>query len=178
MDLLLFGGNSARNKDWINLVERKLSSEFTSANVCVYEHWKIGDEFINLEKELARLPSLTKNLGEYVIFAKSIGTILSMMAIQKGILNPKKCVYVGLPIRFVEQDKEIDLEKLILDNSAPSLFIQNTADPTAPFMELENFIKDIPNTMNYLKELPGDTHNYDDLESMKDLVKSFVFESK
>jgi hypothetical protein len=74
MNALLFGGNSANNKVWIEQVREALAPIFERCVVHTYDHWETGEEFINFEAELTKLHDEVKNLSRYVIFAKSIGT--------------------------------------------------------------------------------------------------------
>lgn len=175
MNLLLFGGNSQRNKQWIDEVRDKLSVDFDKCLVHNYDHWQNNEEFISFDKELAKLPAEVKELGEYVVFAKSVGSVLTLKAISGGNLKPAKCVFVGLPIKLAEEDN-IELTELLKNNPVPTLFIQNTNDPLAGYSKMEAYIKAAGPKRFAAVELPGDTHSYDDLDGLRTLVRAFCFD--
>lgn len=177
MNILLFGGNSQRNKDWIHEVGDVLSSDFEKSIVHDYEHWDGRGEFIDFDLELSRLSTVTDGLSPYVVFAKSVGSILTLKAINLGLLSPTKCVYAGLPIVLAEEDG-IPLQDLLKNNPVPTKFIQNTHDPLASYSRLTEYLKTAA-VMDYQTvELEGDTHSYNDLDQIKSLIHSFVDHTK
>ncbi|MCB9823313.1 hypothetical protein H6800_03510 [Candidatus Nomurabacteria bacterium] len=173
MNILLFGGNSQRNKDWIHEVGKLLEPEFDKCVVHDYEHWDGKGEFIDFDLELSRLPDEVAELGDYVVFAKSVGSVLSLKAISQGILKPIKCVFVGLPIKLAEEDN-IPLDELLKDNKTPTLIMQNTTDPVASYKKVKSYIEESKLDNYTLLELEGDTHSYDDFKIMKSQIESFV----
>ena len=56
--IVLLGGNSSENKDWIERISRLLP--FPTHTV-VYEHWKNNAQLINLDTELS-LPNQQESL--------------------------------------------------------------------------------------------------------------------
>ena len=60
--IVLLGGNSSENKDWIERISRLLP--FPTHTV-VYEHWKNNAQLINLDTEVNRL----EQLAPTIIFA-------------------------------------------------------------------------------------------------------------
>lgn len=173
MNILLLGGNSQRNKQWIHRVSEELSFQFKTRVVHDYLHWDGNGEFIDFNAELSRLDNLLTDLDDYVIFAKSVGSILSLKGISLGILNPEKCIFAGLPIKLAEEGS-IPLKELLKKNLVPTLILQNTHDPTASYEELQSYIKRT-DSLNYrTHELDGDTHSYDNFNEIKLLITSFI----
>jgi alpha-beta hydrolase superfamily lysophospholipase len=120
------------------------------------------------------LSDLTDALGPYVIFAKSAGILVVLKAIKNKLLNPKKCIFAGLPVYWADENN-FNVRELISDYTIPTLFIQKTADPTISFNELKQFLKDV-NVQNYqMKEVPGDTHHYENVTQLRDLINEFIF---
>ena len=61
-------------------------------------HWEQGGP-INFEHELARvIEEVDEQLTPYIIFAKSAGSVLSMLGIARGALDPEYCIFVGVPL--------------------------------------------------------------------------------
>jgi hypothetical protein len=177
MNILLFGGNSQRNKEWIHELGDVLSPDFNNCVVHDYEHWDGRGEFIDFDLELSRLSAEVKGFDPYIVFAKSVGSILTLKAINLGLLKPVKCIFAGLPIKLAEEDG-ISLPDLIKSNPVPTKFIQNTGDPLASYSRLTDYLK-LTGAANYQSiELEGNTHSYDDLNRIKSIVQSFVYHSK
>lgn len=172
MNLLLLGGNSQRNQTWIHNMGDVLSSQFDRSFVHDYKHWRTGAEFINFDFEMSVLPDETKNFENYAVFAKSIGSVLTLKCINSGILKPSKCIFIGLPIKAVKQEN-IDLLGLLKSSPKPTLIIQNSNDPLASFSEVQNLVEQTGASNYKLVELAGDTHNYDNLDELTKLVADF-----
>jgi hypothetical protein len=173
MNLLLFGGNSIRNKDWIYSVEEQLKPYFEDTKVHHYRHWESGEESININSELDRLSKEFNHEKDYVIFAKSIGTVLAAKGISSKILHPTKCVFLGLPMVLINKNLATineDYESLKM----PILFVQNVDDPLGSGAEVSKYLAELKLSNYRLKELKGSTHDYTDFNIIKSLVKEFV----
>jgi hypothetical protein len=173
MNLLLFGGNSQRNKEWIYSVKEALSDSFLTCLVHEYDHWNGKGEFIDFEAELIKIKAEVKDLGEYMVFAKSVGTVLTLMAIKAGILNPTKCLFVGLPLKLILEDK-IDLPGLLRANKVTVQILQNTQDPTGSYQEVASYIENLDLAQVKVYETIGDTHSYDDFRHIKTLFDGLI----
>lgn len=177
MNLILLPGNSKKNKDWINQVEKCLGSIFAKTYIHNYQHWEDENESNNIdfELELENLVEATKDMDGYVVFAKSAGVLLALLGIKRGLLNPANCVFVGLAYSYGEK-RGLDLDELFDSYFIPTLFIQKTFDPAIHFEELREFLME-SNVRNYeLVEIPGDDHHYENIAEIKDLIKVFLYE--
>lgn len=173
MNILLFGGNSQRNRQWIHQVADELTLQFDKCIVHDYLHWNGNGEFIDFDTELARLTDLVTKLDDYIIFAKSVGSVLTLKGITFGILKPAKCIFAGLPLKLAEEDN-IPLRELLRNSHIPTLILQNTSDPTGSYKKIQEYIKGV-GVSNYIThEFNGDTHSYDNLDEIKRLIQSFV----
>ena len=172
MNLLLLGGLSLHNKEWIYGVEKALAPLFKMCVVHEYAHWEDPQKTMDLDAELAAAANKASELGEYAIFAKSIGSVVALKGIGHGLLSPKACLFAGLPLGAIKNEN-IDLLPWVQANKAPSTIVQNSQDPTGSFIEIEEFLSNLP--ANYkLVELPGDTHSYNDLPKLKELFAALV----
>lgn len=174
MNALLLSGNSLRNKDWIYLVKQAVAGNFDKTVVLDYDHWQSGSPLINLEAEEAKLAASKDNLGEFVVIAKSAGSLLATKSIYDGVLQPSKCIFMGVALAMVEREK-LDFATWIKSVKCPVLFIHNVNDPVASSEKLKTYLQANPPADYKIVELPGDTHDYDDLDNINRLVKEFVF---
>jgi len=172
MNLILLGGNSIDNKKWIENVETYLKPLFQSTTIINYDHWQTGEWMINLDTEKEKLTQTAKNLGEYMIFAKSAGSLVTVKAIFEKLISPQKCIFAGIPLNWARKSN-FDVDIWYKDYLVPTLAIQHTNDPLASFKELIEFLSQLTKSVK-VEELPGDTHDYDEQDIIKKLVSDFI----
>jgi predicted alpha/beta-hydrolase family hydrolase len=174
MNLLALGGESLRNQAWIHEVGEALQPMFEKVTVHDYAHWASGQSRIDLNHELNAVATAARELGEYIIFAKSAGSILSIKGIAKKDLRPRACLFVGLPLGMVKQlDGQVEGWLKALD--VPVIFVQNSDDPHGSFQAVSTFLQEHMRSSNFrLVETPGDTHDYNDLPKVKELISDIM----
>lgn len=168
MKAFLLAGNSVSNKDWIESVKKEFDKEF-ECSILYYRHWQNEGDMINLVGEAENLKMLVENEEEYVVFAKSAGTILVLQAISKAVVNPKFLMLVGIPLRFTD-----DVEVLIEQNEINTLIVQKTNDNVATFDEVKSVVEKSGNKNYELREIPGNDHYYSNLEELRAMFVDFV----
>lgn len=175
MNAIYLSGESIHNKDWIYDTQDKLAPLFDKTIVQNYDHWDAGTPEINLNSELEKLALNAQNIDDYIIIAKSIGTVLATEAIAKNLINPQKCIFLGVPINIIQKQGYPFAENLKFVN-CPVLFIQNSDDPVGKYRQLTEFINNLymPRLQYKIVELPGDTHNYIDYPKLLELTKQFI----
>jgi len=174
MNALLFGGNSFRNKDWVHRVGESFNSMFDKVVVHDYAHWSSGEPNIDFKTEQEKLKAEVQDLANYIIFAKSAGAVLSAKSIHDDIARPQKCIFVGTALAMVENGN-YPFPDWLKSIKCPVLFIHNSGDPVASFEKLRVYLEAHGPSAYELAELPGDTHDYEDFESLSTLVNNFVF---
>lgn len=173
MNAIFLGGESISNKSWIEEVEKSLRNLFTETKVLDYDHWQNGGELINLDAELPKLTDLAKDFGDYLIFAKSIGAVLTARAIFEKKISPTKGFFPGAAYLVGERTLS-DFPKWANNFSLPSIFISKTNDPVSPANPMQELLKRY-NFQNYqFVEIPGDNHKYEDLDQIRKLVEEFI----
>ena len=174
MDLFLLGGNKkASNKDWISSVAEACRKDFDECKVLNYSHWELDDQVnIDVNKETERFADFAGKSRDYCIFAKSAGAIVAMKAMKEGRISPKRCIFVGLPIKWADGE-EIKIRPLIGAINVPTLFIQKSEDPACFAEELEELIGEIGVRNFRFFEIPGEDHRYEDLDMLEREVKDF-----
>lgn len=171
MNLILLGGNNVGNKKWIRAVEKQFKPHFKT-HVLPYKHWDTGNEWINPDEELKRLARLGNRLGDYMIFSRSAGTLITLMGDSRSMIKPARCIFVGIAIKWSEYF-DPDYDNWLKNFKTPSLLIQKTHDPAISCRKLKKFL-DKRNLTDYkLKEIPGEDHYYGDIEELRDLTVDF-----
>jgi len=175
MHLIILPGNSKEyNEQWLYDSEEAYKDMFESTTTHVYESWKTGEEIADVQVEADKLAEETKKLdGEYMILAKSIGTITTVTAVGQGKIAPKKCVFVGCPWGSFANRKG-DFEELISKYKVPTLFVQQTDDMFFKYTELEKVIEEYKIENYNLIEIEGNNHAYDNYDEIKQWMKDFI----
>ena len=171
MNLLLLAGNSKRNQEWIHAVDRVIKPLFNTTVVQEYQHWQTGVNFIDLDAELNKAAQNTRSLDPYIIFAKSVGCLLALMGMRNHVLHPHKCIFTGLALKLIMSEK-IPLEEWLGNNQIPILILQNEADPAGSYVQVKESMSKVPNCT--IAKLPGDTHEYNDLQKLKDIIATYL----
>ena len=172
MRLLLLGGISSHNKEWIEEIEESLRDLFDSTHIQYYDHWQSGGN-IDVEKEVDNLIKDLDPKEDYVVFAKSAGVIVTLKAMQERPFIPKACIFVGSAIRF-GRASGYPVDDWLKENKVRKLFIQQTGDNAIPFQELKLMLQGF-NAQNYkMIEIPGNDHHYDDIKHLEGFIKEFL----
>lgn len=172
MNLILLGGNSRNNKKWIETVEVYIKPFFETTTLLNYDHWQTGEWMISLNKEKEKLVEITKGMGSFAIFAKSAGSLVTVKAISEKLINPDKCIFVGVPLKWARKNN-FDVDTWYKNYSTPTLAIQHVSDPFASSQELTEFLTSLTSTVQ-IETLPGDTHDYDEFDTMTKLISDFT----
>ncbi len=120
--------------------------------------------------ELKKLEEASSDVNDYYIVAKSVGSIISLIGIEKQIIKAKGIVILGLPLKY-SQKNNININKLI--NTAIKetkiLVIQQKNDPIGNYQEVT---KVLPTNIKAI-EIPGNHHVYGNIKCIKTLVDNF-----
>ena len=170
--VVVLGGNGPKNIEWVRRISGVLRKDFTIYSLD-YIHWSEGSssQDINFEAELLRLEGYVKDLDSYSIVAKSAGLLLTLMAINKGVISPESVVGFGLPLEFA-QSRGLELTGML--NQAAKLCsllcIQAKLDPQGTASDVHALL---PSEV-LLKSIPGDTHDYNQYEKLSSIAKTFI----
>jgi len=158
MNALILGGQSPRHQVWVRQVAESLQPYFQVVTFLDYQHWQ-KEVSVDLEYEIGQASHLASELGEYVIIAKSLGTMLAVHGNALGLLHPSRCIFLGLPLKALDglEDMPEGLRRL-----PPTVFVQNAQDPLGSFADVQAYVAAHGNGRVKCLETPGDTHNYVD----------------
>lgn len=172
MHIIYLAGNSISNKTWIEKVKLNFD-KFSTGDILYYDHWQTGAEWADLRVESEKLAKLVEGKSDYCIFAKSIGSVLTLKYVYEKLITPKKIIICGHPYATaVKAGHPID--DYLKTLSIPVTFIQNEFDPLFSFTELEKVLNS-NNVLNYtlIKNPNIDTHGYEDYEKLSETSKEF-----
>lgn len=173
MDIIILPGNTDRV--WIEEIEKNISHLFDNSYLIEYVHHRKGEALIDLKYELNSLHKLIQdnNINNYVIFAKSAGTLLTMRGIYEEVLKPQKCIFLGVPINWAYNHK-FDIDAWMDHYSIPTLFIQQTGDPYYSYKELQTYLHKHSVENFFMHEVEGNNHHYSNIHEIKELVKNYL----
>ena len=168
MNLIILPGNSPEHERWLNEAANAFEPFFDEIHAVHYRHWQTGAPEVDESYEIEALRSLSMDMSDSVILAKSVGTVIATRAISEDILRPRNTVFLGLPI--TNSLFGTSLEEYGLQNIVPLTIVQNTNDPYGSFTDVRDFLTKIGATQVALIEAPGQTHDYEDYEQYSGLL--------
>ncbi len=176
MNILLLGGQAVINKEWIHNLVDKLNGEFDNIVVLDYLHWQEGTEHCKIDLEIERINEIVKDWDKYMIFAKSIGTILTTKAMYETKLSklPVCSYFVGYPYTSGKQMFE-NIEEMISTINTPTHIEQKRVDPVCSYQQLSTVLGKIGNEKISYKEYEyvdesDDNHHYANLDTLKNKI--------
>ena len=165
--LIILPGNSIRNREWLYDAGDYYAGKqwFSEIYLHEYLHWQTGEEQIDMEGELLRLEAAISadSPHEYVLFGKSVGSLLGLLAVDKGIFKPTHSVFFGMPLDMAKEQVFKDDWSALRNFSVPSLAFHNDADPVANHDAAKQLLKQHASTIEFITT-PGDDHRYADFE--------------
>lgn len=169
-NIILLGGNTKNNIEWIKKTKKQFVQDYNVYEL-YYDHWYSNSE-ININSELDKLVKIANKKYNYCIVSKSIGSIISLIGIQKERLKPQKLVIMGLPLRYIER-VGIDIG-MYLDNAlikTKVIIIQQENDPIGKYNEVAKLLC---NKNIELVRIPGHYHVYNNMKCIIPIVEKFL----
>lgn len=162
----MLSGNSINNKTWIKKVETEAADLFEETKIPDYDHWSSGKELIDFDLERKKLPSLVEGWGDYLVFAKSVGTLLTLAGTADGALQPRAALFCGFPKSFSDRVGFAGVNTAWSKVNYPVTILQNELDPAGSYEEMDRYVKGIGKDIEVVKT-QGDTHDYEDYADIK-----------
>jgi len=163
MNVLVLGGMSPRHKEWVRQVASVLKPHFNEVRLLDYRHWDQEGAEMNLEYEITQTTMLAQDLGDYVVVAKSIGTVVAILANSRDLISPARCVFMGFPLKVVLAtipEVADALPKLPVDTT----FLHNDHDPLGAAEDISAYISEHMPQAPVFMTMPGGTHDYIDFD--------------
>jgi hypothetical protein len=172
--LVVLSGNSPRNRAWGEGCVAHFGSRFDSVYMQEYDHWARNSKDIDVELELAKLAEAVKSLkGEVYVLAKSIGSLLILLAIQRGTLSPEKCVFFGMPLELAAEDLFNGDWSALSEFSTPAIAFHNDEDPIS-YPYTKNALFEHGSGSIELITRKGDNHDYLDFAEYDAKISEFL----
>ncbi|MDO8604280.1 MAG: hypothetical protein Q7K40_02675 [bacterium] len=172
MRLVILPGNSESNKEWATAASDAFAGSFQEIYKQDYSHWGTEQGTIDFESELKKLSMNVKD-KDCVIFAKSAGAMLLIYGVHKGLIHPRRCVFVGFPVNWAKE-KNFNLTQWVQDYDVPTIIIQNSNDPITSFEDLKMFFSQVNKPNIELIETEGSDHKYGNFDLIKEKTMSFL----
>lgn len=132
--LIVLPGNSPQNEAWGDVAVGHTHVWFEHVHAQAYDHWETSEQWIDMERELTKLGETVAAAptdAEFVIFAKSVGSILTFEAVHRGIIAPVRCAFFGIPFDMAAERYFAADWSAVDTFSVPSVAFHNRNDPTA-----------------------------------------------
>lgn len=176
--LILLPGSSARNKVWLEEVAEHFGGLFDAVYPQPYSHWGTEGTEVDPELELGKLSralSPDDSNTQYYLFARSIGTILSLKAVHEGILLPQRCVFFGTPLNLIADRPElIGGWGTVGTFPVLTLAFHNRHDPVASYDFLASKLTETGNATIEVVPLEGDHHSYSAFSEYEGRIREFL----
>lgn len=169
MNALVLGGASPRHKQWVEVVSETLRPAFDEVRTLQYNHWAEGNADIDLEAEISQAAVLAQDFAPYVVVAKSIGTVVTALAVSRGLLHPKRCVFLGFPLTAVTSAlSEVDTA---IAQLPPTIFVHNEFDKVGSSLAVQEYLNGTKCTdYKLLVNYGNSTHDYLDYSFIVELA--------
>jgi hypothetical protein len=175
--LFILPGNSPQNKEWAEKLKESFTEKVNEIYVQYYDHWQIGEEIINLERELEKLLKEI-NLQEYLLLGKSAGVLVILKGIFENKLKPKACIFFGTPI-FWARALNFSIDEYLKNFQTHALFIQQSEDPAISANDFQDLLVNLKVRNYKFITIPGNDHSYDDFSLISRHIFQFLeFSSK
>lgn len=173
--LLILPGNSPRNQAWGEAAAKFFDGQFDEIYLQFYNHWETGEALIDVPDELDKILAYTDQSeadDEWYICAKSVGSLVALIAVQEELIKPIKCIFFGMPLDTAAEELFKDDWSALTDFAVPTLVFHNDNDPVASFEFTKKEIADLGPDFIF-KALSGDTHDYLDFSVYAPQIKDF-----
>jgi hypothetical protein len=162
---LVLPGRLPETVSWAKQLCREVGSKLEPCTIAEYSHWTSGD--------LPEVPGEAGKISDIQptwIIAKSMDTLVASFAQAQSGLMARKAVFMGSPVQAYT---DADAERLVRFCAAiPTLFIQQAADYTGSFEQMQELTQDCANCERI--EIPGSDHVYGEFDTLVPLIRSWL----
>lgn len=173
MNLLLLPGNGIRNLEWLPRVDQVLAPSFEQTAIITYKHWETGESEIDLEHETTVIAEKARVFEPYAVFAKSAGSMVTMMATANKQLHPKWALFAGLPLVMIT-DHSLPAREWFNASTMPITIVQNDSDPYGSSQQVHNFVNTLDRRDINVVEASGNSHDYNNLALLKHITDKLI----
>ena len=175
MRVILLPGQHISNKEWIENVEKKFQEKFTNTKISYYDHWEKGEERTDIELETKKFLDIVNSSDEeYILFAKSIGSIIFFNSLKDLVKKPKGVLIVGIAYNLAKE-LNYDFTNLKEYISYPVNIYQKEFDPAGYYADIMSI--DGGNITVNQYECVGEennNHSYENYDYLLELLDNLV----
>lgn len=172
--LVVLPGNSLRNRDWGIACANYFGPKFDSVYMQEYDHWQTGERDNDVERELTKLEAAVADLDDEIyVLAKSIGSLLILLAVHRGFLKPEKCVFFGMPLELASKQLFKDDWSPLSTFSIPTIAYHNDEDPISYSFTSQALAEQGARSIRLIT-LKGDNHDYLDFKEYELEITDFL----
>ena len=163
MKLVALPGRNSETEAWMLKLTDRLRLGQTATVIAHYQHWdNTGEPDVLAEVDRIEVAS------DDLVIAKSLGTlVLLAYASRHDALSG--AVFIGTPLRGYPESTRTFLRQLL--EETPILFIQQTADFSGSFAELNSLVGDVRQAT--MAEIAGEDHVYSDTEELAEIISGW-----
>lgn len=155
--IIILGGNSPKNALWVEKLADFYRAEY-SVIVVHYDSWNTNSH-LDFQVETAKLITLTDNLEDYTVIAKSAGILLALQAIKHDAIAPSMLIALGTPLKYARY-RGVDVISLYWSYPAfrRVVSIQQKNDTEGAAGDIEKILP----AHAEIHVIPGNDHQYSD----------------
>ena len=170
MNILILGGNSPRHQQWVRDMAAALAPHYDEVRALDYRHWQTGETLADIDHEITAAGELVHDWDDYVVVAKSVGTVIATLAHARGALHASRYLLLGIPYDGIAgQTPEFDSALQTLTSLA---VVQNQFDPYGSADMVRQRLDALGLASLELVEVPAvTTHDYTDTAQMRELLE-------
>lgn len=174
--LIVLSGNSLKNKAWGELIVEHYSPMYDSVFMLEYSHWESGEPLIDFVSEEAKLRAHVATLApdtEVILFAKSAGSLLGLLAIAHGAVTPARSVFFGMPLDMAAGGIFKDDWSPLTSFRVPAIAFHNLEDPTTSYEFTKATLKEKAPHITLVTTHEAD-HWYGDLTTYDPYINTLI----
>jgi predicted alpha/beta hydrolase family esterase len=171
MKIILLSGQSLQNKEWIERVRSKFLEKYSDVDIMYYSHWDKGESIADVDLETEKFINLINTLNQdYILFAKSIGTVVFLNSLSKLKKQPQKVIMVGVPY-ILAKEKGYDFDTLKDKVKSEVAIFQKENDPMASYEDVKKAEGNRVKVNMYIcNGEENDNHSYENLSYLLELI--------
>jgi pimeloyl-ACP methyl ester carboxylesterase len=165
MQTIILPGYSVKNKEWTDEVADSIKVEGIIRPVH-WDHWVDESQKFDAKEKAVVIARHSRGVKLNII-AKSIGTLVASLIIQRIPDQIEKVIFCGIPVNDLTEDDLLQIKKAIGIMKDKIVVFQNDNDPHGTSAQVKSFEVDFK-----LIEKPSYNHEYPYFEEFNELIAS------
>lgn len=167
MQALLLGGQSKRHAEWVRAFTPVLTDAGFATAFVDYDNWTANSRSTDIEAELAVAARTVAGWDDYIVVAKSIGSVIATLGIGRQILQPRAALFLGFPLSALRELPHADEVRTAAAHLPRTVVVQNENDPFGTTVEVEAFFEAFGTADFRVDTVPGRAdHDYVDFPAL------------